>query len=228
MLPKSTIYQTLFCLFLACSLQSQNLVPNPSFENYIGALPCGWSPNFPSTMDSWDNPTAGTPDIFSTLVATSCYASCLSTDTDSDDSLMANAIDASFQWLDCNDGMSAVAGANNPGFMPDLNGSYAVSVTQNGCTAVSDCYDVIVLSATDLDEAERPSIYPNPTSSNAFISFDYTDVMNIIIYDGSGRKMLQTEVNQGGEIDLSSFPAGLYIVMIQTKEMTWTERVVKL
>jgi len=74
----------------------------------------------------------------------------------------------------------------------------------------------------------RPLIYPNPTTSNAYISFDHPDVMSIIIYDASGHKVLQTEVNHEGELDLMSIPAGLYLMKIHTAKMTWVERMVKL
>ncbi len=59
----------------------QNLVPNGSFENYI-TLPCSWinsQSDFSSAMQNWVMPTLGTSDIYSTLVASSCFANCNST-----------------------------------------------------------------------------------------------------------------------------------------------------
>lgn len=60
---------------------SQNLVPNPSFEN-TGTVPCSWittQGGFVSGMNNWTLPTNGTSDIFSMNVATTCYSHCFST-----------------------------------------------------------------------------------------------------------------------------------------------------
>jgi hypothetical protein len=53
---------------------SQNLVLNPDFEIY-GNVTCGWSAtaaDFAAAIDSWTSPTEATPDIFSTLILSSC------------------------------------------------------------------------------------------------------------------------------------------------------------
>lgn len=57
----------------------QNLVPNPSFENY-DTIPCSliYLPkDFKRAMKDWILPTGGTPDVFSTLVNTTCPAHCM-------------------------------------------------------------------------------------------------------------------------------------------------------
>ena len=53
---------------------AQNLVPNPSFENTNGDL-CGiYNVNdYSSTVDDWYAPTQGTPDLFFTNIASSCW-----------------------------------------------------------------------------------------------------------------------------------------------------------
>jgi len=55
-------------------------------------------------------------------------------------SLAANASGATFQWLDCNNGFSPIAGETSQTFNSIGNGSYAVEVTQNGCVDTSACY----------------------------------------------------------------------------------------
>ncbi len=53
---------------------SQNLVPNPSFEEY-NELNCGYTQNkteFDQAISHWKMPTKGTPDFFSLMLPESC------------------------------------------------------------------------------------------------------------------------------------------------------------
>ncbi len=67
---------------------------------------------------------------------------------------------ASFQWLNCNDGMRPIQGVKNRNFIILQNGSYAVEITLNGCVDTSDCIDITNLSLGQL-QAEQLRIYPN-------------------------------------------------------------------
>jgi hypothetical protein len=44
-------------------------------------------------------------------------------------SLMANGTGGIYQWLDCNNNLTAIVGAQSQTFTPSMNGSYAVVVT---------------------------------------------------------------------------------------------------
>ena len=60
----------------------------------------------------------------------------------SSSTLTALAPNATYQWLDCNNNNTPIAGETNQNFSPTSNGNYAVEVTQNGCTAISNCYQI--------------------------------------------------------------------------------------
>ncbi|WP_018343249.1 hypothetical protein [Cytophaga aurantiaca] len=72
----------LLFFFVLFQVKSQNLVPNPSFEN-TNFTPCSWmmppASNFSDTMQDWILPTGGTTDIYSTLAPITCFANCFST-----------------------------------------------------------------------------------------------------------------------------------------------------
>ena len=59
--------------------------------------------------------------------------------TNSSPALMANATGAAYQWLDCDNNYSLIAGETNQSFTATANGSYAVEVTQNNCRDTSNC-----------------------------------------------------------------------------------------
>lgn len=65
---------------------------------------------------------------------------------------------------------------------------------------------------------QETRIYPNPTKGMLRIDFpELTGQQPVIrVYDPSGRLIVQkTALSSGNEIDLSSHPSGLYIMMIQ-------------
>ena len=59
-------------IFLSASTFAQNLVPNPSFENYI-KLPCKLNQSFvQDLLTNWNQPLPTTSDCFSLLSDSTC------------------------------------------------------------------------------------------------------------------------------------------------------------
>ena len=56
--------------------------------------------------------------------------------------ITSNNAFATYQWLDCDNGFTAVAGENNQTFTTNSNGDYAVELTENGCIDTSACVTV--------------------------------------------------------------------------------------
>jgi hypothetical protein len=56
--------------------------------------------------------------------------------------LSARCSDASYTWVDCTFGYSAISGDTLREFTPTVDGSYAVIISKNGCTDTSACYFV--------------------------------------------------------------------------------------
>ncbi len=114
---------TLLLAFLPFLISAQNLVPNPSFENY-GSLPCGWiqsASGFDAAMQNWIMPTDGTSDVFSTLVGQNCYAHCFSTSSASPGQQAPRTGEV----------MSAILTyGNGCGFQPDYREYLAIELTQ--------------------------------------------------------------------------------------------------
>ncbi|MEO0572731.1 MAG: T9SS type A sorting domain-containing protein [Bacteroidota bacterium] len=62
-----------------------------------------------------------------------------------------NATGAVYQWLDCNNANTLIVGATNRSFTATVSGSYAVQITFNGQTVLSDCIAVTVVNPNDDD-----------------------------------------------------------------------------
>lgn len=89
----------------------------------------------------------------------------------SGNSLTAVAGNATYQWIDCNNGNSEIAGETNQAFIASANGSYAVEITENGCTAVSSCYNITGIGIQEGSFTNSLKVYPNPLRDVITIDF---------------------------------------------------------
>ncbi|NOZ35859.1 MAG: T9SS type A sorting domain-containing protein [Chlorobi bacterium] len=96
---------------------------------------------------------------------------------------------------------------------------------------VSDVYKLSVKnssSVTDLTPG-TVSIYPNPANNKLHISvLNYSQKGEIVIYDITGKKMLNSElVSSTQTVDISSLTKGIYIVEIKFIKGVFKQRIVK-
>jgi hypothetical protein len=135
--------------------------------------------------------------------------------------LTANATSASYQWLDCDNNYTPIAGETNQSFTATTNGSYAVAVTQNNCTDTSGCASVTVVGLLETRK-NKLQLYPNPTTG--ILTIDGA-IRKAEVYDIYGRLVRTTENNQ---LDLSASADGIYFVhVIDTHGNLYVGRVVK-
>ena len=122
--------------------------------------------------------------------------------------LSSPATNASFQWVNCDDSTD-IAGYNTRVYPVQVNGSYAVKVTQGNCTEWSDC---ISITTVGLEEhTSNWTIYPNPTSGEFFI-VNAPTIREVAIYDINGR-LLETLPVTEGRVELpESIARGVYIL----------------
>ncbi|MGB0178172.1 MAG: T9SS type A sorting domain-containing protein, partial [Owenweeksia sp.] len=69
---------------------------------------------------------------------------------------------ATYQWLDCDAGYTTIPGAVDSGFIPTVNGNYAVAIRKNGCTDTSACETVQTVNLPE-HHSSLISGHPNPT-----------------------------------------------------------------
>lgn len=143
--------------------------------------------------------------------------------------LQANETDtnASFQWLDCNDGLKAIQGVRNRTFNLVQNGSYAVEVTLNGCKDTSACIDV-----TNLGEIERTTttleIFPNPTNGSTQMTYPIGIFKYYEIYNVNGKLLRRNDLDQSSitTLDLKTFPRGVYLVKVKGKAAQSSQKII--
>jgi hypothetical protein len=116
-----------------------------------------------------------------------------------------------------------IPGATGQTYNADQAGIFAVRVTSNGCSAVSD---PVVLTA--IEEVAKPfglSLYPNPvhTSVKVIYSEPSKAAVEMLITDVAGKVVQTISVQKRGltieqEIDLKALASGIYFLQINSSE----------
>jgi predicted outer membrane repeat protein len=139
--------------------------------------------------------------------------------------LIAQSGIASYQWVDCENNFAEISGATNQSYAPGASGSYAVEVTENGCTDTSVC---VVLDFSGIGELENTliTVYPSPSSNGKFIVAYSGAIKHIMLVDQSGRIVSIMFDVESGEVDASGLASGSYILQIVTDTAVLSKTVV--
>jgi hypothetical protein len=127
-----------------------------------------------------------------------------------------------YQWVDCNNGNTAIAGETNQSFTPSANGSYAIEVTIGNCTETSAC-EAITTIGLDENTMISLTIYPNPTFGKLNITTD-SEVQKVSIFDVTGSLVQQEELSS---FSVETLAPGTYTLSIQTNLGIAQKRFVK-
>lgn len=131
--------------------------------------------------------------------------------------LTANANGASYQWMDCNTN-AIIPGATAQSYTATANGSYAVIVTENGCTDTSSCMLVLSTGTEETDLSAQLIVLPGQTPGMftatlaqplAGATATVTDVQGKIIFREGA--ISGTAFN----IDLTAQSAGVYFLEVR-------------
>ena len=102
------------------------------------------------------------------------------------------------------------------------SGIYTVTVTDaNGCM-VSMQFEVKSSAGINNLNAIGFTIYPNP--SEGLVNIKGAGDYEYVIYDASGRIIVQSIENGNAEIDLTSVQSGMYILKVQKDNVNYLER----
>ncbi len=142
--------------------------------------------------------------------------------------LSSNETGGNYQWLNC-PGMTLIIGATNQSYIATVNGSYAVIVTNNGCSDTSACYPVTGVGIIENNFGNELLIYPNPTDKNFFIDLggNYRTI-SITITNILGRTIQSNSYNESQLLNLNiEEPAGVYLLVIESVDKKAVIRLIK-
>ena len=141
--------------------------------------------------------------------------------------LVASPSGQIYQWIDCATGLP-IADATTVTYTATQNGSYAVLVTSsNGCSDQSDCATINQVGLNDITSLSI-TVSPNPTNGSVTVSLPANNEGSLSIYDAQGRLVQAVNtLNNGDEINLSTFTPGMYTFKITFGELIHIERIIK-
>jgi len=156
------------------------------------------------------------------------YAAVDASASESNGTMTANLASATYQWVDCNNGYSAIGGATSISYTPTANGNYAVIVSNTVCSDTSACFNLTSVGMGEIPFGENFSLYPNPTNGQFTIDLgDTYSSVTISVTDLTGRIVLdRTYTGQVLNLNLDE-PAGMYFVAIASDERRAVVRLIK-
>ena len=137
---------------------------------------------------------------------------------------------ATYQWLDCDNGNTVIAGATSQSYTATANGNYAVEITLGGvCKDTSACVNIATVGLDELSSNTTVRAYPNPMNEQVTIELQKV-VANtqVTIVNVEGKVVYNNVVNTGKiSVDGSTWNNGIYIVKITNEEYTKTLKLIK-
>ncbi|MBL1281319.1 MAG: SBBP repeat-containing protein [Fluviicola sp.] len=144
--------------------------------------------------------------------------------------LTANLSSGNYQWLDCDNGFNPITGATNQSYTATTNGSYAVTISSNGCTDTSSCVMVSTVNIEDIIFESDIMVYPNPTSDLITVEFGDLKDVQITITDLTGKIVYKTHQveKQKVNVSLENLKEGNYIITINSNKISKRFKFIKL
>lgn len=130
---------------------------------------------------------------------------------------------ATFQWVDCNNGYAPINGATNQSYTATANGSYAVIITWADCSDTSACYAISTIGLSENQSPLQVNLFPNPAKTSVTVQSSETiQAIDVYSIDGTFIKRTSSTIVQVDELS-----QGIYLLEITTATRKAIARLVK-
>lgn len=130
-----------------------------------------------------------------------------------------------YQWYDCSTN-SPIAGATDNSYTSEIDGAFSVQITQNGCTATTECAVVEVVSVHSVEDDNGWSAFPNPAAHILNITHN-GGVFSVEVYSVRG-ELVQRRMSaiSAVQLDVATWAPGMYMIRVMTPQEVKTLPVV--
>ncbi len=141
----------------------------------------------------------------------------------------ANNVNATYQWLDCNNSLAALTNETKQSFTATQNGSYAGKIIQNTWIDTSACFVITNVGVLKNIFSNDIVVYPNPTSG--FVTVNMGKVFanfSASLHDLNGKLISQSFYKSTKMFSLHlEVPSGVYLLTINDGNSKATIRLIK-
>lgn len=144
--------------------------------------------------------------------------------------IIAAQNDATYQWLDCDNANTPIAGATSQSFAPGRIGNFAVRITKASCTENSTCAN-LVIARIDAKNTSSIKVYPNPFAEKIQVELEdnlHSAELSVLSIDG--RAVYKSSILHSKEctIDAALWNQGEYIIKIVSGDKVNSYKVIKM
>lgn len=195
---------------------------------YTWTLPSGWSgTSTTNSISVTTNATSGTISVTADNTCGNSTASNFSVTVNPNpvpvvtftyDTLFSTSA-GTYQWY-MNGNL--ISGATSSYYVPNMNGTYSVSVTDASTTCPGTSADFLLTTIGILSPSNNKqlSLFPNPANDNVQINIP-SEMRNSIlkVYNVTGQVVIQTELTEiQNSVSLNGLPEGTYTLVDQKGE----------
>lgn len=208
----------------------KNCTPN---SDSVGVVSCDSAYTSPSGNYVWTTAGVYKDTVMnmggcdSLITINLSFSNLFNTVTQTGVNLFAYDSSATYQWIDCGNGNAPITGATSQGYTATANGSYAVVLTENGCSDTSACYTVSTVGIAE-NKLNSFNVYPNPVSNELKIQ-GAAVFTKVEVYNLTGQLLQTVAPNSNAVVlNMEQFEEGVYLVKMHTiNGEQFTSRIVK-
>jgi len=144
--------------------------------------------------------------------------------------ITANNANGTYQWLNCDSNYSIIQNEISRSFSANVNGNYAVEITENGCIDTSNCVNISTVGLFENINSQLINIYPNPTTGYFTMEMGIaSDNTEISIFNIHGKLISRQTINNSNitQLDLTNQPSGIYFTMVKLVNESFTVKIIK-
>ncbi len=120
------------------------------------------------------------------------------------------------QWFRSN---NIISGATNQTYMPYINGSYSVEVSNsNNCKSMSTSISINNVGINTTLIGKGLNVYPNPANDYIIVEYAGEEKIVLNLRNAIGEDILSTEFIKTTKLDLSKISSGVYFIEMHLKE----------